>query len=154
MASYFEEILPAHPNSLGIGPEKEQATEDLNLASFLQSAMGRLSLCATDVDDQLLQPLIDHLEDTEPRLLHAPPASRQAVAQLPMVVVRETDQFCAICKAELHCTDCTKDPRVTQLPCRHCYHPGCILPWLAKVRCCLFSPCRPFRLHSSVHVFE
>lgn len=131
MASYFDEIVS--PKS-AICLDKEPVSDDLNLASFLQVAMRRLSLCTTEMDDQLLQPLVAHLQDTEPRLLNAPPASRLAVAQLPLVVVRDVDQFCAVCKTELHCSDCTLDPRVTQLPCRHRYHPGCIIPWLAKVR--------------------
>ena len=46
----------------------------------------------------------------------------------------------AACKAGDSCTVCRDEYQaggeVVQLPCRHCFHEECIMPWLEQVPCC------------------
>ncbi|KAF3773813.1 E3 ubiquitin-protein ligase [Nymphaea thermarum] len=59
------------------------------------------------------------------------PASKCFVARLPSVslMVENPDgsrSVCAVCKDEVSIEELVK-----QLPCSHCYHSSCILPWLS-----------------------
>ncbi|RDX99426.1 E3 ubiquitin-protein ligase RDUF2, partial [Mucuna pruriens] len=64
-----------------------------------------------------------------------PPASKAAIESMPTVEIGEaqveTDTHCAVCKEafELHA-------EARELPCKHIYHPDCILPWLAMRNSC------------------
>ncbi len=35
---------------------------------------------------------------------------------------------CAVCEADI-----TKDDTIVCLPCKHLYHPDCIIPWIKRV---------------------
>ncbi|KAL5995425.1 hypothetical protein ACLOJK_025486 [Asimina triloba] len=75
------------------------------------------------------------------------PASRASVASIPTVVISgsqlESDTLlCAVCKDEF-----AADAEAKQLPCKHFYHPDCILPWLEHHNSC--PVCR-FRLPSDL----
>lgn len=69
----------------------------------------------------------------------SPPAARSAVARLPSVVLTKEDAesnsssfiSCAICKDEIMVEEEAK-----RLPCLHCYHEECILPWLEMKNTC------------------
>lgn len=66
-----------------------------------------------------------------------PPASKEVLESLPKLDV--TDEFlknrelaeCSVCKEEFK-----KNDKVRQLPCKHVFHPDCILPWLKEHNSC------------------
>ncbi|KAL6888817.1 hypothetical protein ACP4OV_009843 [Aristida adscensionis] len=65
--------------------------------------------------------------------LGALPASRAAVEGLPEVALgeEEASRGCAVCKDGLAAGE-----RAVRLPCKHCFHGGCIRPWLAIRNTC------------------
>lgn len=83
-----------------------------------------------------LEQLIQQLAENDPNRYGAPPASKSAVEGLPTIKISEehlgTDAAqCAVCKDEFElCSE------VKQMPCKHMYHPDCILPWLAQHNSC------------------
>ena len=61
-----------------------------------------------------------------------PPASKEVVANLPIITITEEvleklgkDAECAICKENLVVND-----EMQELPCNHTFHPPCLKPWL------------------------
>lgn len=58
----------------------------------------------------------------------APPASPEAVKNLPEVTVEDKGIKCPICLKEHEVGETLK-----KMPCEHKFHQNCILPWLAKV---------------------
>ncbi|PWA92199.1 zinc finger, RING/FYVE/PHD-type [Artemisia annua] len=65
-----------------------------------------------------------------------PPASKDAVAKMPNVVIEEKhvltdDPHCAVCKDAF-----VLGTEVKEMPCQHLYHSECILPWLALRNSC------------------
>ncbi|CAN6477467.1 unnamed protein product [Victoria cruziana] len=59
------------------------------------------------------------------------PASKCFVSRLPSVSLMDENSdgwrsVCAVCKDEV-----SREELVKQLPCSHCYHSSCILPWLS-----------------------
>ncbi|RZS26709.1 hypothetical protein BHM03_00060110 [Ensete ventricosum] len=82
------------------------------------------------VDARGLEELLEQLAETDSSRRGAPPAAASFMRTLPSVVVskhhqRKGTQICAVCKDPL-----LVDTEAKQLPCRHLYHPSCILPWL------------------------
>ncbi|XP_044728976.1 E3 ubiquitin-protein ligase RNF181-like [Chrysoperla carnea] len=61
----------------------------------------------------------------------APPASKQVVENLPNKVISNKDATCPVCLKSHEINDTVKE-----LPCKHLYHPECIMPWLAKTNSC------------------
>ncbi|KAK9056065.1 hypothetical protein SSX86_027152 [Deinandra increscens subsp. villosa] len=104
------------------------------------------------LDSPYLHRLIHHLThsnhssspSTTTTYRHQSPTSRSAIDAIPTVTI--TSEFlhidplvlCAVCKDQFLIDDETK-----QLPCKHMYHPDCILPWLSNHNSC--PVCR-FRL--------
>lgn len=83
-----------------------------------------------------IQQLIQQLAENYPNRYGNPPASVSAVDELPTISITQehlgTDASqCAICKDEFE--SCLE---VKQMPCKHLYHPDCILPWLALHNTC------------------
>ncbi|XP_076947552.1 uncharacterized protein LOC143619537 [Bidens hawaiensis] len=68
--------------------------------------------------------------DGDAPLSGRPPASKAVVDNLSTVVTSQ-EHVCAVCKDEV-----VVGELVTQLPCGHGYHGGCILPWLAVRNTC------------------
>ncbi|KAI3953643.1 hypothetical protein MKW98_017467 [Papaver atlanticum] len=65
-----------------------------------------------------------------------PPAARTVIENLTSVVVTQEDvenksAICAVCKDEMG-----MEEQVKKLPCSHCYHGDCILPWLGMRNTC------------------
>lgn len=94
------------------------------------------------LDGPFLRRLIRHLStssagDSGDLSSASLPASKAAVDALPTVAISssllEVDPFllCAVCKDHFALAD-----EARELPCKHLYHPGCILPWLAHHDSC------------------
>lgn len=76
--------------------------------------------------------------DNESRVPRVPPASKEVVANLPVITLTEEimarlgqDAECAICKENL-----VVDDKMQELPCKHTFHPPCLKPWLVKFLNC------------------
>ncbi|MCO5556140.1 hypothetical protein L7F22_009684 [Adiantum nelumboides] len=84
-----------------------------------------------------LDRLIQTLAENNPNRYGTPPAAKSEVEKLPKIKITEehlaSELFleCPVCKDdfELHA-------EVQQMPCKHIYHPDCILPWLAQHNSC------------------
>lgn len=64
-----------------------------------------------------------------------PPASKEVVANLPVISINEEilgklgkEAECAICKENLVVND-----KMQELPCKHTFHPPCLKPWLVSI---------------------
>ncbi|XP_039278259.1 E3 ubiquitin-protein ligase RNF181 isoform X3 [Nilaparvata lugens] len=60
-----------------------------------------------------------------------PPAAKEAVENLAERKCTDADEKCAVCLKEYTVGDIVKI-----LPCKHDFHPACILPWLEKTNSC------------------
>ncbi|XP_049410198.1 E3 ubiquitin-protein ligase RING1-like [Solanum stenotomum] len=83
-----------------------------------------------------LEQLIHQLAESDLNMFGTPPAAKSAVSGLPDVKV--SDELlnsdlsqCAVCKDGFKL-----DELVKQMPCKHMYHDGCILPWLEMRNSC------------------
>ncbi|XP_014675977.1 PREDICTED: E3 ubiquitin-protein ligase RNF181-like [Priapulus caudatus] len=63
----------------------------------------------------------------------APPASKEAVEQLPTYSLSGTDlgKPCPVCLLEF-----APDDMLKAMPCKHRFHASCILPWLQQTNSC------------------
>ncbi|XP_077999326.1 E3 ubiquitin-protein ligase RNF181-like [Glandiceps talaboti] len=116
MASYFDE----HDCQPDDGVHRSDQTDLLELARMLLHESGLL---------------IDISDLTLPGERPAPAASVSVVKSLPIVKITAEEarsgKRCPVCLIEYDIYDETK-----QLPCKHQFHPGCILPWLKKTNSC------------------
>ncbi|XP_078429533.1 RING/U-box superfamily protein [Wolffia australiana] len=83
----------------------------------------------------------------------APPASKEVVANLPIVNVTDEiisrlgrDTECAVCKENLVVND-----SMQELPCGHLFHPPCLKPWLDENNSC---PICRHELRTDNHEYE
>jgi E3 ubiquitin-protein ligase RNF115/126 len=85
--------------------------------------------------------LLQQLAQNDPNHYGTPPASKAAIDALPTIHITGNESLgsdqnqdahhCAVCKEEFE-----KGLDVKQLPCKHLYHPDCILPWLTQHSSC------------------
>ncbi|KAG2671474.1 hypothetical protein I3760_14G138000 [Carya illinoinensis] len=68
--------------------------------------------------------VLQHLAENDPNRYGTPPAEREAIEALPTVMVEENLQ-CPVCLDEFEVGSKAKE-----MPCKHKFHSGCILPWL------------------------
>ncbi|KZV20539.1 hypothetical protein F511_31693 [Dorcoceras hygrometricum] len=68
--------------------------------------------------------LLEHLADNDPNHYGTPPARKEAVEAL--ATVKNDD----IIQSSICLEDCDIGADVKEMPCRHRFHKGCILPWL------------------------
>ncbi|KAI3886289.1 hypothetical protein MKX03_008009 [Papaver bracteatum] len=72
------------------------------------------------------------------RPLRAPPASKEVATNLPTITVTEETLTrlgfgteCVVCSENLVIND-----KMQELPCKHLFHPLCLMPWLEKHNSC------------------
>ncbi|XP_078156655.1 RING/U-box superfamily protein [Carex rostrata] len=82
-----------------------------------------------------------------------PPASKEVVANLPVVDLNEeiieklgSESECAVCRENLVVGD-----KMQELPCKHLFHPPCLKPWLDEHNSC--PVCR-HELRTDDHKYE
>ncbi|KAK8546457.1 hypothetical protein V6N12_027243 [Hibiscus sabdariffa] len=75
--------------------------------------------------------LLQYLSKNDPNQYTTPPAQKEAVEALPTVSIKDN----------LQCSVCLKDIKMgteaKEMPCKHKFHDGCILPWLELHSSCL-----------------
>ncbi|XP_054265843.1 E3 ubiquitin-protein ligase RNF181-like [Macrosteles quadrilineatus] len=67
----------------------------------------------------------------EPEAQLAPAASKASIDALPNITVSKEEGECTICLKPWETGDSAR-----QMPCKHTFHPQCILPWLEKTNSC------------------
>ncbi|NWS13193.1 PJA2 ligase, partial [Pachyramphus minor] len=60
-----------------------------------------------------------------------PPAAKETIDCLPLVLITGQDQSCTIC-----CTDYVRGEYVAELPCHHLFHKSCVTRWLQRSGTC------------------
>ncbi|KAL2974423.1 hypothetical protein AAZX31_14G104400 [Glycine max] len=116
----------------------------------------------TTQDDatNMLEDLLNRLEEVVPLMVdvgpvapRAPPASKEVVANLPVITLTEEilanlgkDAECAICRENLVLND-----KMQELPCKHTFHPPCLKPWLDEHNSC---PICRHELQTDDHAYE
>uniref|UniRef100_A0A5B7C4U9 RING-type E3 ubiquitin transferase n=1 Tax=Davidia involucrata TaxID=16924 RepID=A0A5B7C4U9_DAVIN len=68
--------------------------------------------------------LLQHLAENDPNGYGTPPAQKEAVEALPTVKIEQTLQ-CSVCLDDFEIGSEAKE-----MPCKHKFHSGCIMPWL------------------------
>ena len=68
--------------------------------------------------------LLQHLAENDPNRYGPPPAQKEAVEALPTVTVKENLQ-CSVCLDDFEI-----GAEAKEMPCKHKFHSGCIMPWL------------------------
>ncbi|KAL3529813.1 hypothetical protein ACH5RR_009135 [Cinchona calisaya] len=68
--------------------------------------------------------LLQHLAENDPNRYGTPPAQKEAVEAMPTVRIEETVQ-CSVCLEDFEI-----GAEAKEMPCKHKFHTGCILPWL------------------------
>jgi E3 ubiquitin-protein ligase RNF115/126 len=68
--------------------------------------------------------LLQHLSENDPNRYGTPPAMKEAIEALPCMRI-EVASICAVCLDDFEISTEAKE-----LPCKHHFHGGCILPWL------------------------
>ncbi|XP_076901149.1 E3 ubiquitin-protein ligase AIP2-like [Bidens hawaiensis] len=127
-----------------------------NLPQDLMERIQELMPNITQESNNVPQELIDRLMamfpegDSAPR---APPASKEAIAKLPVITITDevltklgADAECAICKENLVVND-----NMQEMPCKHTFHPPCLKPWLDEHNSC---PICRHELRTDDHEYE
>ncbi|KAF8041143.1 hypothetical protein BT93_B3154 [Corymbia citriodora subsp. variegata] len=68
--------------------------------------------------------LLQHLAENDPNRYGTPPAQKEAVELMPTVTIKENLQ-CSVCLDDFEI-----GVEAKEMPCKHKFHSGCILPWL------------------------
>ncbi|KAL6465993.1 hypothetical protein MHYP_G00261260 [Metynnis hypsauchen] len=116
MTSYFDEhdCEPTNPE------EQYRQNALLELARSLMQGL--------DIDSRWLD-----VSDWDQRL--PPPAAKAVVQSLPLhrITPQQADKGlkCPVCLLEFE-----EEETVREMPCKHLFHSGCILPWLGKTNSC------------------
>nr|KYP75598.1 RING finger protein 115 [Cajanus cajan] len=83
--------------------------------------------------------LLQHLAENDPNRYGTPPAQKEVIEALPTVTINDNLQ-CSVCLDAFEVGSEAKE-----MPCKHRFHSGCILPWLE-----LHSSCPVCRLQLPV----
>ncbi|KAK7266657.1 hypothetical protein RIF29_19307 [Crotalaria pallida] len=103
--------------------------DDANVDSYLAVQDGYIYTAEYDV-------LFGQFIENEAALKGSPPAAKSVVESLPVVELTKEELqgknvACAVCKDEI-----LMEEKVRRLPCSHCYHGDCIMPWLGIRNTC------------------
>ncbi|XP_032531601.1 E3 ubiquitin-protein ligase Praja-2 isoform X1 [Chiroxiphia lanceolata] len=60
-----------------------------------------------------------------------PPATKETIDCLPVVLITGQDESCTIC-----CSEYVRGEYVAELPCHHLFHKSCVTPWLQRSGTC------------------
>ncbi|GAB2276906.1 hypothetical protein Dimus_011616 [Dionaea muscipula] len=136
---------PPPPNSEGDAGERERERERERLIlinpfnqtviiqgsyDFSQNANALGSLGEYITGPGGLDLLLQHLAENDPNRYGTPPAQKQVVETLPVVKVQSNLQ-CSVCL-----DDFELGAEAKEMPCKHKFHVGCILPWLEMHSSC------------------
>ncbi|GLT82467.1 hypothetical protein SLE2022_008350 [Rubroshorea leprosula] len=80
--------------------------------------------------------LLQHLAENDPNRYGTPPAQKEAIEALPTVNIEENIQ-CSVCLDDFEIGTEAKE-----MPCKHKFHCGCILPWLELHSSCPVCRCQ------------
>ncbi|KAG9458531.1 hypothetical protein H6P81_003039 [Aristolochia fimbriata] len=101
-----------------------QGSFDLNQSQN----QGNLNIPGGSMGDYFIGPgldlLLQHLAENDPNRYGTPPAQKEAVEAMPTVKVGE-NLSCSVCLEDFEIGSEAKE-----MPCKHKFHSGCILPWL------------------------
>lgn len=123
--------LPDNFGSESETPERDREgvilIDPFNQAVILQGSFENTETGAMLGDDFIgpgLDLLLQHLAENDLNRYGTPPAKKEAVDAMPTVKVQEN----------LNCSVCLEDLEIgtegREMPCKHKFHSGCILPWL------------------------
>ncbi|KAI3976804.1 hypothetical protein MKX01_008662 [Papaver californicum] len=95
-----------------------------------------LEVLLADINPAEYETLFGQVAEHDSFIRGNPPAARTVVENLSSVVVTQEDvenksAICTVCKDEMG-----MEEQVKKLPCSHCYHGDCILPWLGMRNTC------------------
>ncbi|GAB2286958.1 hypothetical protein Dimus_021346 [Dionaea muscipula] len=83
--------------------------------------------------------LLQHLAENDPNRYGTPPAPKQVVEALPVVKI-ESSSSSSSSSSSLQCSVCLDDfeqgAEAKEMPCKHKFHVGCIVPWLEMHSSC------------------
>ncbi|CAM8897871.1 unnamed protein product [Rhodiola kirilowii] len=71
-----------------------------------------------------LDTLLQHLAENDPNRYGTPPAKKEAVEAMPTVKIEDNVQ-CSVCLDDFEI-----GAEAKEMPCKHKFHDGCIMPWL------------------------
>nr|CAD1825051.1 unnamed protein product [Ananas comosus var. bracteatus] len=138
-------------------PESSQSQDNNSgtegaMADQIPQAIQELLSNVTDVLD--LENVIEaSLQEIGAGPHRPPPASKEVVANLPIISVTEEilarlgrETQCAVCRENLVVND-----KMQELPCKHLFHPPCLKPWLDEHNSC---PICRYELRTDDHEYE
>ncbi|KAF9623999.1 hypothetical protein IFM89_007697 [Coptis chinensis] len=166
LLNLFGETMSTNQRRTTTQQQQESQTEDFNPVMFLQNYLQSLRAGGANIQfvfennasdlggvggggggvrlgnlgDYFIGPgleqLIQQLAENDPNRYGTPPAAKSAVQGLPDVkiddhLLKSDSSQCAVCKDEF---ELGMDAKL--MPCKHIYHPDCILPWLELHNSC------------------
>ncbi|XP_009410042.2 E3 ubiquitin-protein ligase SIRP1 [Musa acuminata AAA Group] len=115
----------SEPGRIDVEREHGRGTEHVILINpFAQALILQGSSDADQLQGPGLELLLQHLAENDPDRYGTPPALKEAVDAMPTVRI-EKNTSCSICLEDLEVGG-----EATEMPCKHKFHGGCILPWL------------------------
>lgn len=118
--------------------EWEELLNSPNLESSVEAGLERFDFWLGDheLGDYDHELLFGQFVENENPIMGKPPAAKEVVKNLPVVVLSKEDSeknnvICAVCRDEMGVGEMAR-----QLPCNHRYHGDCILPWLGIRNTC------------------
>ncbi|KAK8803087.1 hypothetical protein WA588_002245, partial [Blastocystis sp. NMH] len=108
--------------------------------NFINSVLGQLfhispTISSGDYYQGNLEQLLNFLMQHDPNHYGPPPTSRDFIRNMrhrhPTKTELESKPVCAVCESDI-----TQDDTIVCLPCKHIFHPDCIIPWIKRHNTC------------------